>query len=83
VRPAVWSSRETFPIANKKTVGVLVLGTLAAAIAVRRRPPREDLGIVLVELVAAVADLVSAYQDAVAEEAYLGSFRRRRRSRRR
>jgi hypothetical protein len=54
------------------TVGVAVVAALAAGVVVaRRRSARQDLGVALVELFAAVADLLSAYQDAVAEEGYL------------
>lgn len=60
-------------------VGAAVIGVVGAAIvAARRRARREDAGIALLDLFAAVGDLLSAYQDQIADEAYLGSETTRR-----
>jgi hypothetical protein len=61
-------------------VGAAMVAAIGlAVIASRRRRTREDPATALLELWVALADLLSAYQHAVAEEAYLGGRRRRRR----
>ena len=65
----------------------IALAALATAIATgllasrRRREAEPDPAAALIELWAAVADLLAAYQEAVAEEGYLGGRRRWRRCR--
>jgi hypothetical protein len=71
---------------NQRTLSGAILVVLAAAVLTfrrRRAGQREDLAVVLIELLAAMGDLMSAYQDALAEEGYLGTpcGRRRRRTR--
>jgi hypothetical protein len=58
------------------TGGLLTVLWLWAA----RRPKRksEDLGTALVELIAYVGDLLSGYQEAIANEGYLGATNARR-----
>jgi len=60
-------------------VGAVVIGVVGAGIvAARRRVEREDVGIALLDLWGALGDLLSAYQEQMAEEAYLGSEAMRR-----
>lgn len=55
----------------------LMLDRMAGAMAGFREPNPADIQLMLVELLAYVADHLSYYQDAVATEAYLGTARRR------
>jgi hypothetical protein len=55
----------------------LILDRLAVTLPEWRESHIPDVGIMIVELMAYVADRLSYYQDAVATEAYLGTARRR------
>lgn len=55
----------------------LMLDRLALTLPEWRERHAADLGVTLVEAIAAVADQLSQYQDAVATEAYLGTARQR------
>jgi hypothetical protein len=55
----------------------LMLDRMAALMPEFQEPNPADLGVVLVELLAYVADQLSYRQDAIATEAYLGTARRR------
>lgn len=55
----------------------LMLDRMAATMVGFREPNPADIQVMLVELLAYVADHLSYYQDAVATEAYLGTARRR------
>ncbi|TDH62149.1 putative baseplate assembly protein [Dankookia rubra] len=55
----------------------LMLDRLAVTLPAWQDRHAPDLGVTLVEMLAAVADRLSYYQDAVATEAYLGTARRR------
>jgi hypothetical protein len=55
-----------------RVAGATVLVGVVVAYARRRRGDEGDAALALLELLAALGDLLSAYQDAVAEEGYLG-----------
>jgi hypothetical protein len=67
--------REHLLAAGAAVGAALVLGLIA----LRRRRAAQDPTVALLDALAAVADVLTFYQDRIAEEAWLGTGRRRRR----